>query len=501
MEKRPIESTFISRRPLTPTLEVTESNGNKFNKNILTDCVVVGRSKQADVFLEDDKLSRNHFMIVKTNGKFEIKDLNSSNGLVVNGRKVRNTILTGNDHIIAGETSFHFVITRDDLIPGLVLNGDTSFKGGDVFDKKYSGGSRINWKNKALLSSLSIGILIFAATLAILGGEKEAQVIPAVKKEIQLKSLVSIEKEIAMSALKEEERIKAKNYYTIAEEHFKAKNYSLAKKTMEIYFIMIPNSAIAPAFIAACDEAMGQAANVDDKIDDIEKDTAKRELITNLLKKGNAELSDGNYEEAISLFLKVINLDEYNEPAYNGLITAEKEIANKQKDVAETQEIKVAPESEMFAVQMQKAFNKKDYTKAFELALSITTMGQEKAGREPFLKAVTMQRNIKSITNRLYANKNNEAALLAKSDATDEAMKRYRQILAAFPYNDTAKAGLSKIMKNRHEQAKFLYAKALVEESYPNSTEAKAKLKMILTIVPSNDAYYQKALVALKKQS
>ncbi|MEI6092485.1 MAG: FHA domain-containing protein, partial [bacterium] len=115
MENRIIESTFISRKPLSPILEiVTSGNGNKIQKNILSDCVIVGRSDQADISIEDDKLSRNHFMLVKSGDKYEIKDLNSSNGIIVNGKKVKQSILTGSDTIIAGGTMFNFLLTRRD---------------------------------------------------------------------------------------------------------------------------------------------------------------------------------------------------------------------------------------------------------------------------------------------------------------------------------------------------------------------------------------------------
>jgi len=505
-----VESTSISRRPFIPALEIFESNGNKVTKMISNDCVIVGRSKQADISLDDDKLSRNHFMIVRNDGRFEIKDLNSSNGIVVNGKKVKSIILTGSDTIVAGETSFHFSITRDDLRSvSHVLVGEPSFKGGEMFEKKYSKGSKASLRRKALLSALTASILIFAVTLAILSSEKEAKVIPSVKKESIFKQLVNIDQEIANSGLSEEDKVKAKNIYMVAQEHFKAKNYPLAKKTMEEYYSMIPSSVIAPPFIAACDEAANQKVNVADRLDDIERDTAKRELIADLLKRANAELNNNNYEEAISIFLKIINIDEYNEQAYDGLVLAEKAISEKEAEKLTAEEntkvdagtIKFRSEAATFAAQMERAFKRKDYTKAFELALRITKMGQERAGRAPFLKAVRINRSIIAITNNLYGHMVYEAGLLARADAVDEAMKVYQKVLAMFPYHAGAKLGIGKILRNKHEQAKYLYASALVENSYPSDNEAKTKLKMILNIVPRNDVYYQKALRALKRFS
>ena len=51
--------------------------------------VVVGRSKDCDVQLEDTALSRSHFAIQIEDGECQIEDLGSHNGTFVNGRRLR----------------------------------------------------------------------------------------------------------------------------------------------------------------------------------------------------------------------------------------------------------------------------------------------------------------------------------------------------------------------------------------------------------------------------
>ena len=499
MEKRLSDSTLVFKRPVTPILEIVSSDGAKTVRTLNAECIVVGRSKQTDVPVEDDKLSRNHFMVVKTDGKYEIKDLNSANGLVVNGKKTKQMILTGNDKIKAGATTFHFVLSRDDLRKDEMLRADSSLKE-NMFEKKYSPRKGL-FGRKVLLTSLSASLLVFAIALTIIGIEKEAIVAPSIKKETSIQSIANVQKEVDATTLSAEDKLKAMNYFRIAEHHFNLKNWELAKKTMETYYALVPNSALAPAFIAVCDEAMSKVASVDDKIDEIQKETEKRELISKLVRQGNQELDSGNFDEANSIFLKVISIDEYNQDAYNGLIAVDKEIARIQKELAEQQLVAPVPQGEAFARQMATAMSKRDYTKAYELAVSIATMGKEKAGDEPFAKAIQTQATIKTITNRMYGNMVSEAGLLAKANATDEAIKKYKTVLAMFPYHDGAKAGLARIMKSRHEEAKELYARALIDNSYPHSSKASEKLRTILTLVPSSDEYYQKAKRELAKNS
>ena len=185
MDNKTLDSTFISRRPLLPLIEFFE-NGQKIRKHITSDCVVVGRSQQCDLSVEDDKLSRNHFMLIKVDGKFEVKDLNSANGLVVNGKKVKKAILTGNDKILAGTTSFSFTLTRDDLQNDKVVLESVSVDK-QSFEKKYT--PRMpKFTRKNIVTAASLSILAFALTWLVMGGEQEARVITQSKQK-QLKEM------------------------------------------------------------------------------------------------------------------------------------------------------------------------------------------------------------------------------------------------------------------------------------------------------------------------
>lgn len=71
----------------------------------VTSSIIVGRSNVCDVFIEDSKMSRQHFAVEYTDGVFMISDLESVNGTFVNGVKVlgRQRLNSG-DLIIAGLT-------------------------------------------------------------------------------------------------------------------------------------------------------------------------------------------------------------------------------------------------------------------------------------------------------------------------------------------------------------------------------------------------------------
>ena len=70
--------------------------------------VTVGRSAMADVKVEDNGLSRRHFMVVREGADYLVRDLSSRNGTWVHGHRALTDQLRDNDCILAGNTLFRF---------------------------------------------------------------------------------------------------------------------------------------------------------------------------------------------------------------------------------------------------------------------------------------------------------------------------------------------------------------------------------------------------------
>jgi pSer/pThr/pTyr-binding forkhead associated (FHA) protein len=86
--------------------------------------VVVGRSRQAKVNVEDEGVSRRHFVILREGEDYVIKDLSSRNGTWVDGRRVFAVKLHHNDWILAGQTLFLFASqVADSTAPGASQTG------------------------------------------------------------------------------------------------------------------------------------------------------------------------------------------------------------------------------------------------------------------------------------------------------------------------------------------------------------------------------------------
>ena len=85
--------------------------------------VVFGRSTESNVRLNDDLASRRHFALLRTQTGWSLKDLGSSNGTFLNGRRLRSDEvlpLAPSDTIRAGQTSFVAQLARGMPVAGML---------------------------------------------------------------------------------------------------------------------------------------------------------------------------------------------------------------------------------------------------------------------------------------------------------------------------------------------------------------------------------------------
>jgi Protein of unknown function (DUF3662)/FHA domain len=70
--------------------------------------VVIGRSRDCDISVDDPNVSRRHAEIRHEDGAYWIADLGSTNGVLVNGKRVERAKLEPDDEILLGTTVVRF---------------------------------------------------------------------------------------------------------------------------------------------------------------------------------------------------------------------------------------------------------------------------------------------------------------------------------------------------------------------------------------------------------
>lgn len=102
--------TQVELKPVIAKLIFTE--GPRSGEEIFLETfeVTLGRSKKADIYLDDEKLSRIHAKITRVGMGYRLIDLNSRNGTYVNGMRVLEHPLTSFDQIEIGHSKIKFLI-------------------------------------------------------------------------------------------------------------------------------------------------------------------------------------------------------------------------------------------------------------------------------------------------------------------------------------------------------------------------------------------------------
>ncbi|HEX8054925.1 MAG TPA: DUF3662 and FHA domain-containing protein [Thermoleophilaceae bacterium] len=70
--------------------------------------LVIGRSRDCDITVEDANVSRRHAELRNEDGRWVVADLGSTNGVKVNGRRVEHAALEPGDEVVFGLARFRF---------------------------------------------------------------------------------------------------------------------------------------------------------------------------------------------------------------------------------------------------------------------------------------------------------------------------------------------------------------------------------------------------------
>lgn len=102
----PATSKVTTRSEAAGTVAAFEVAGTRHAINKVP--IVIGRSKDCDIVVDDPGASRRHAEVRLDNGSYVIVDLESTNGVEVNGRRIENTQLVPGDLITVGQTELRF---------------------------------------------------------------------------------------------------------------------------------------------------------------------------------------------------------------------------------------------------------------------------------------------------------------------------------------------------------------------------------------------------------
>lgn len=101
-------ATVNLREYRTARLEQTRGPGAPRNFDLSLPETIIGRSSSAHVCIDSSLISRKHMSLSKSGEQCTASDLNSSNGMYLNGVKVHSAVLHEGDQIQIGDVVFTF---------------------------------------------------------------------------------------------------------------------------------------------------------------------------------------------------------------------------------------------------------------------------------------------------------------------------------------------------------------------------------------------------------
>ena len=84
---------------------------------LVKDLSIVGRKEDCDVRVDHKSVSKQHCVIVKTDGLLLVRDLGSTNGTRVNGQRVRRAALMPNDQLSFASIRYKVHLGPGDAAP------------------------------------------------------------------------------------------------------------------------------------------------------------------------------------------------------------------------------------------------------------------------------------------------------------------------------------------------------------------------------------------------
>jgi len=94
---------------LERSAELVRIEGDKSTSHVLGRRTRIGRATGCELHIDSSSVSRHHALILLGGRETIIEDLNSTNGVIVNGRHVTRQVLSDGDVLIIGEIHFRYV--------------------------------------------------------------------------------------------------------------------------------------------------------------------------------------------------------------------------------------------------------------------------------------------------------------------------------------------------------------------------------------------------------
>jgi len=103
-----LPASFKPRPRRAHRLEQTAGPGSPAMHELSADTLVIGRGSTADLRVDSEDVSRIHAQLMRIDDEYTVEDLDSRNGVFLNGLQVHAAVLRDGDQVQLGDVVFTY---------------------------------------------------------------------------------------------------------------------------------------------------------------------------------------------------------------------------------------------------------------------------------------------------------------------------------------------------------------------------------------------------------
>ncbi len=533
---------------LTVKLLFSPGTANVDELELTKDEVSVGRGSGCDVILNDKKASRKHAIIRRSGLSFVIKDLGSANGTFVNGIKIEEQELSGDDSITIGDVSFQFqalsadyinqqndflkledqqlepdtggmdlgeagalalsVSDESPMVPVSAENGGSGTLSGipgiatpGSFGKEKKGfiDNLRNWKNLPLKQKVIVGVIAAGLVYFIFiddEDEHELQVDPQQKVAAKQAGGKRVPASFAMLTPEQKRFIDAQ--YNLSFDHFQNKDFDKAIYEIQKIFALVEDYKNARELERYSKDGKRKVEAIEEEKKRKAREDQIKARIQSLVDETRELMKKKEYAPARELFAQILSIDPDN-----------KDVVTWKNDIRSWEDQKAAEEQ----VERIRAGVNQKAGEYLEQGLALRSAGKCHDALEVYDQGLVMKPTDVVIAKklgdavegckRLIAKLRNPVLRAAKrAEGAKEyarAYKLFERVSRIDPPHPAGPAGMARVRGKLHEIAKTAFAEAVVAEGYSDLTRARKLYEEIVKTAPHDDAYYHHAIRRLSR--
>ena len=487
-------------------LVLLSGNAAKQRFNLLDkDQYIIGRSDDADIVIDDNNASRHHAELFFEDDQFYVRDLESANGTLVNGKAISAHALSSFDVLEIGGTRFKFVLVNEenyeepsntsssiqpfnpDIGMGYGVPGITNAPNlpQNLWTTTSYAKPRINPRKIVLF--LLVAVLGFGLVQKYLLKDNSS----VIKTPDRIP---------ATSNITQEQRNQIEAIFQRAIDFYSNRQYEEAINEANKVLEILPNDERTVQLVQNAQYALKSITAAKE----LQREQVEGELVEDQVKfylgLGIEYLQKEDYPKAEEAFLKVLEIDPGNSEAERRLKLAQ---SNTQSDedrglasIDETPDSTTKAES--LLTDGQKLFDQQDYKGAIQTWNEVLQLEGEDMLKF-YAKAERSIDEAQNILEKKNAPLIDQARHNLQSENFEEARNYAKQLLEQDPSHAEAQEILGEVGFRLNQKAKALFTEAVIDESLGSLDKAKVGFLKIIQTVDESDEYFDKAKDHLKK--